>query len=371
MATKKISAIFLMIALLVSSISISLIPAKSAYAADPIPKVDAWTDKGGKGINVAGGTFTAGENTVIYANTNMPGHAYWQLWGPHGKELDDNRILTAAGTYNFNIGTAEEKDIGNWQFSFGVISGNYAGSDIIKFTVVAASSPQPSSTPSAPPTTPVSPPTAAPAPSTASTGVITQWQVKIGASKNSAVDALIAMKMANKALPENLAMDLDSNGKVTAQDAKTILQRAIKGRVELSEEQKRLMGRFCAPDGFIITMGMDESTGSPVFTRLEQWQYYVVGSSFSFSDGKFIGMDEAVKFDLEIGDTKFRPNHFDQYMTLDDVTSLVGSNPQLHLTMVPELMKNTIFYGYQEGIVIGLIDDKLAYVYYQPTSNRK
>jgi hypothetical protein len=361
MGTKKISVTCLVIALLASSISISLIPAKSAGAADPMPKVDVWTDKGGKGVSDSGGTFTVGEKTVIYAYTNMPGQEYCQIWGPHGKELDESRQLTAAGTITFDLGTAEEKDVGNWQIMFGVSSGNYVGGDFMKWTVVAASSPQTSS----PPATPSTSDNTRALPQI-NTDI--QWQVTIGASRSSAVDALIALKMANKVLSENLTMDIDSDGKVTTQDAKAILRRSVRGQVEFSAEQRRLLNRFSAPDTFVLSMGMDTIAESPQFVRSEQWNYHDFGAGFNFRNGKFDEYDSGIDFEAKPSFSKFRPNQFVENMTLQDINALVGDVPQIEAEYVPNLVKNAKVYIYAEGLVVGIQDGKVIYVCSLPAS---
>jgi len=157
------------------------------------------------GANVAGGRYEVGEEVTIYVEVSTTCQAIWTLTGPSGATSEEQPM--DAGIYDLDLGQAEGADIGQWEMVFEVRADGQYASDSTCFAIVAVE-PEPSPTPSEPGE---------------------ELTAKIDASNATELYALMALKMAEGSLPVDLNMDADGDGQVTREDARLILEWAVKG----------------------------------------------------------------------------------------------------------------------------------------------
>lgn len=184
------------------------LPLSAVSAQSSIFPVDVWTDRGGEGYGVAGGTYRVGEITTIWLHVGLDCQVSWTITGPEGSSMESGYL--PAGTYSLELGVAEASDVGMWSFEVQAISGSIVAMDTVQFQVVAAATTPPATT------TPAPPATTTPAPPTP-------------AGQGSAVvlDALVALKMAQGSMAPDLSYDADGNGQVTVEDARLLLRWAV------------------------------------------------------------------------------------------------------------------------------------------------
>ena len=173
--------------------------------------VDVWSDKGGQGHNVPGGTFEVGEEIILHAWVSADCQARLTIKGPDFSDSAEY-VLKAGTTYDLSPGRALESDIGEWQVTIEVRAGDLYTFDTTWFTVIEAdSTPPPTPTPTPTPTPPLPP----------------EDKDEIDPDIATELDALIALKMAEGSLPVELYMDADGDGQVTRGDARLILKWAV------------------------------------------------------------------------------------------------------------------------------------------------
>ena len=177
--------------------------------------VDVWTNKGGQGFGASGGSFDVGEELVVYIRASKDCYASITI-GPADDEPSTflDAELYGGETVSLVPRQTGSDLLGDWAVmidAMSMIGGEYA-SDYVLFSVGTATQPP---APAPPPPAPTSPPVTAPA-----AGPLT-------ANNAVALDALIALKMAEGSLPVDLDYDVDGNGQVTVEDARLILRWAV------------------------------------------------------------------------------------------------------------------------------------------------
>ena len=209
----KITASMLACILVFAGIPVGLVTGSNG---DTLLAVDVWTDRGGEGPNVPGGTFEVGEVIILHLWVSADCQARLTV---KGSDFTDSAeyALKAGTTYDLSPGPAMRADIGQWQVTIEVRAGDLYTFDTTWYTVIEAGS-IPPSTPTPTPT-----PTPVPPPSDGEEAGIT----KIGSGQATELDALIALKMAEALLPVDLYMDADGDGQVTRGDARLILKWAV------------------------------------------------------------------------------------------------------------------------------------------------
>ena len=159
--------------------------------------LDVWTNKGGEGRYVSGGAYNVGEEIIISVEVSITSEVTWTLTGP--LDTDSGEQLMDAGTYDLNLGQAEEADIGQWRMVVEARADWAYAYDATSFTIVAVE-PEKEATP------------------------------KIDASNATELYALMALKMFEGVLPVDLSMDANGDGQVNVEDARLILKWSVNGK---------------------------------------------------------------------------------------------------------------------------------------------
>ena len=219
----------------------------SVYAKSFIPPdVDVWTDNGGFGPNAPGGTYQVGELITLFFSLSHGGDVLITVSAPYGSLPISPVTLSSGGTYQRVLGVAENIDVGQWQVvvEAGVL-GVATNTDTTWFTIVRAPSmpptlpqpppltpPSPSTPPPAPPAEPLVPVPSSPSTSTPTLTVPSESDepiTSVDIFNASALIALMALKMAEGAIPEDLVLDATEDGRISEEDAQLILQWAVIG----------------------------------------------------------------------------------------------------------------------------------------------
>lgn len=100
--------------------------------------VDIWTDRGGQGGDLPGGTYQVGEETIFYLYVSTTCQVRWTIKGPSGKE-DVREKMLEAGTHQYPD-VAEEQHVGSWDTIFEAWAEEQYASDTTSFTIVEAGS---------------------------------------------------------------------------------------------------------------------------------------------------------------------------------------------------------------------------------------
>jgi len=220
-----------------------------ALAADGVTPLaaDVWTNMGGQGPGAAGGTYRVGEETVIYLQVNIPCQVRLTIMGPSSAIPSQVTQSVNAGTYPHPIGVAEETDVGQWQIVLeAAATGQYA-SDRTSFAVISGATRPPTPAPAAPPAAALPPPSS------------------FDVTKSTELSALMALKMAQGSLPVDLNFDVNGDHQVTTEDARLILQYAVKGQKAASTSQQPGSTGVAQPDAVAAE---DKLLGKWQVTRL-------------------------------------------------------------------------------------------------------
>lgn len=177
--------------------------------------VDVWTNKGGQGFGVSGGGFSASEELVVYLRASQDCYASITI-GPADDEPSTFLDAELYGGETVSLVPRQTGDelTGDWVVmidAMSMVGGEYA-SDYVLFSVGTGTTTPP---PAPPPPAPTAPPATAPAAG------------PLSADNAAALDALIALKMAEGSLPADLDYDADRNGQVNVEDARLILRWAV------------------------------------------------------------------------------------------------------------------------------------------------
>lgn len=173
--------------------------------------VDVWTSRGGQGVGVVGGSFGPGDDIIIYLSATQDCYVSIGLGKGDGGTLAalDNWQLAGGQTVTLPAIPLDAADnpFGTWWVEADAvsISGSVLSSDYVMFSV----------SPEAPPAS-----TPFPAPTPPNAAAVT-------AEDATALDALIALKMAEGSLPAEVQFDVNGDGRVTLDDARAILKWAV------------------------------------------------------------------------------------------------------------------------------------------------
>jgi len=97
--------------------------------------VDIWTDRGGQGEELTGGTYKVGEEWTIYVRVNTRCQIRWVLSGPFGG--DSGEGVVDPGVHRLLRRVAEEADVGQWEVFLDAWTEEEYIIDAISFTIEA------------------------------------------------------------------------------------------------------------------------------------------------------------------------------------------------------------------------------------------
>jgi hypothetical protein len=250
-------AIFITVLLLISLVGICVFPgvtvAKPLYLS-----VDVWTNKGGQGQNVFGGTYYVGDQVTIYVKASYTCQARISLSGPSGAASDVLTLETEV-TVPLALGAAEQVDVGQWVATMDAqIEGyNVTAQDRTTFTVLSplpqtsqppvVIEPPTQQPPSQPPSTSPSEqpqPGTTPPPAGSGQGVSNT----VGVGDSSELLALMALQMTEGVLTADPRMDANNDGQVTLEDVRIILRWAVHGTEAESSQPTQQEDQAGVPD---------------------------------------------------------------------------------------------------------------------------
>ncbi|MBA4370998.1 MAG: hypothetical protein C0418_05410 [Coriobacteriaceae bacterium] len=132
-------------------------------------------------------------------------------------------------------------------------------------------------------------------------------------------------------------------------------------------DQSTVLAEFGPPETFTLMWMSDVTSDTPEgedppLVRLETWNYHLLGSSFTFRNGMFV---KRVKTPVPKGDVvsaALRPDSFTAGMSPDDVTDLIGVDPDRVARVLPDRFEGLEVYAWRGQVVAGFQDGKLALV---------
>lgn len=185
--------------------------------------IDVWTNKGGQGEGVSGGSFQVGEPVILYAKASISCQGKLTWMGPSGTGLRQ-LTLQEGEIVNIPLSFPDASAIGLWQVKLEALYENQNKTDLTSLFITDKSTPQsPPSTPVAPAPAPAPTPTPPPAQSQPSTSPPQQSAAKIGPGNATELDALMALKITEGLLTTDPRLDVNSDGKITTEDVMLIL----------------------------------------------------------------------------------------------------------------------------------------------------
>ncbi len=217
----KVIVIFLLI-----FCCIALCPSNVNADKYAILTIDVWTNKGGQGENVAGGSYTIGEQVIIYVKASIACQCKITWMGPSGTDSRQLQLETGK-TAGISLRATEASDMGTWQVKAEARYDTQYKTDLTSFVIAGSlipESPPPTLIIPPPEPKPVPPPAlqppAQPQPPPSSSKEPTK---KIKPDNATELHALIAQKITEGLLTADPNMDVDGDGKITTEDVLTIL----------------------------------------------------------------------------------------------------------------------------------------------------
>lgn len=215
---KNIKKIYIPLLVLFITLVPLAIPFEKVVAADGSQlSIDVWTDKGGQGAGLSGGTYNPGEDVTLYVKANLTSQGQYNITGP----------TTSSGTLNLDPGQTYSLNLkslvaGQYSITFSASAAGQNASDTTSWVIISAS-------PATASPTPTSPTQSAQSQSSNQnqTGG-TSLGKTIDSSNASELGALIALKITQGLLTNDPDYDVDGDGKVTVKDVRLILKMAIK-----------------------------------------------------------------------------------------------------------------------------------------------
>lgn len=125
-------------------------------------------------------------------------------------------------------------------------------------------------------------------------------------------------------------------------------------QAKASKDQIQLINRFGYPDTFTLAMDGND--------RLEVWNYYGLERSFTFKKGVFINDQIIDPLESLNAYPRLRPSQFREGLTLEEVSSIIDSQPTSQAGILPDMMENSMMYNYSDQVIVGLQADKVVFV---------
>lgn len=132
---------------------------------------------------------------------------------------------------------------------------------------------------------------------------------------------------------------------------------------QLSAEQSALVGEIGYPDSFILLFYEEEDVdGSLQIVRLETWDYFSEGESYTFLNGELDSNDRIEVGELgSLATLPYVPEQFAANMSRDDVLAAAGVEEFIEVPLEKEYLEGGDLY-YADSLAFGLIDGDLRYL---------
>ena len=132
---------------------------------------------------------------------------------------------------------------------------------------------------------------------------------------------------------------------------------------QLSGEQSALVGELGYPESFILLFYEEEAVdGSLQTVRLETWDYYSEGESYTFLNGVLDSRDNlGLREPGSLAALPYVPEQFTASMSRDDILAAAGGEDFIEVPLEKEYLENGNLY-YAEALSFGLVDGELRYL---------
>lgn len=132
---------------------------------------------------------------------------------------------------------------------------------------------------------------------------------------------------------------------------------------QLSAQQSALVSEIGYPGSFILLFYEEEAVdGSLQIVRLETWNYYSEGESYTFLNGALDSSNKLDAGDLaELLPLPYVPEQFAAHMSRDDVLAAAGVEEFIEVPLEDQYLEGSDLY-YAEALSFGLVDGTLRYL---------
>ena len=132
---------------------------------------------------------------------------------------------------------------------------------------------------------------------------------------------------------------------------------------QLSAEQSALVDEIGYPESFILLFYEEEAVdGSLQIVRLETWNYYREGESYTFLNGDLDSSDSLNAGEIgSLAQLPYVPEQFAANMSRDDVLAFAGVEDFIEVPLEKEYLESGDLY-YADALAFGLVDGKLRYL---------
>jgi len=130
----------------------------------------------------------------------------------------------------------------------------------------------------------------------------------------------------------------------------------------LSLAQVETKASYGEPQAFTLLFYTDEDdTGSLVVFRHEIWTYFTAGVELTFLNGELLGETQLPFSGSVLEPMPYRPEQFRVFMTLDEISAVIGGQEVLEIPVEPELASNGRVY-FAGQLSFALAEGELVYV---------
>lgn len=130
----------------------------------------------------------------------------------------------------------------------------------------------------------------------------------------------------------------------------------------LTSEQAEVLQSYGAPEAFTILFYTEENAdGALVSFRHESWTYYSSGMEVTFVNGRLLEETQLSFSGEDLQQLPYRPEQFRAFMSLNDVSAVLGGQDVLEIPVEPELaQRGRVYYAGQ--LSFAMADGELVYV---------
>lgn len=174
----------------------------------------------------------------------------------------------------------------------------------------------------------------------------------------------MAMKMADGTLPADINFDTNGDGKVTLDDANTMLNWSVTGPGSLiSPNQQQVIDTFGYPDEFSISYLLDSATEYNAMVRTETWTYFEHQEQITFVAGDIYSVDNITSsIATSAPCSTLKPEDINYFTTYQQIADKIDGTVE-QIDILPEGLtdNNTVTY-LGKNVIFMTVDDNLVYL---------